>query len=298
MEDYITLSELYIYDSKLFKTKNLKSFLKNFKIQESDTVKLKGNKIGIKKTWIKKNIPSFNLKLEEIKERESINFFEVVLTLEKYKCKTFNPINLNLDSTTVKYFLKEEKRTPYFTRKGLIKIMVHYNDLPDYIFEWINELNNGLLKPQVNNLKNVIEMVNLNHPPIIKKTDGVLSLSNQRTTLYNVNTEDIIVDFKRIGDLKNEPNLSIVLDDYKCPVYSQLQLNLEKVLKEAKLDYQNSIKELKQEKVIQHLQQELEKEKSLKDQMLSLHQSFIPMSIKPSPICSPNKSLLKPSKIQ
>lgn len=134
MEDYITLSELYIYDSKLFKTKNLKSFLKNFKIQESDTVKLKGNKIGIKKTWIKKNIPSFNLKLEEIKERESINFFEVVLTLEKYKCKTFNPINLNLDSTTVKYFLKEEKRTPYFTRKGLIKIMVHYNDLPDYIF--------------------------------------------------------------------------------------------------------------------------------------------------------------------
>ncbi|ADO00442.1 hypothetical protein WIV_gp098 [Wiseana iridescent virus] len=297
MEDYITLSELYVYDSKLFKTKNLKSFLRTFKIQEGDTVKLKGNKIGIKKGWVKKNIPSFNLKLEEIKERESINFFEVALTLEKYKCKTFNPINLNLDSTTVKYFLKEEKRTPYFTRKGLIKIMVLYNDLPDYIFEWINELNNGLLKPQLNNLKNVMEMVNLNHPPIIKKTDGVLSLSNH---VYNVNTEDIIVDFKRIGDLKNEPNLSTVLNEYKCPVYSQLQLNLEKVLKEAKLDYQNSIKELKQERVIQHLQQELEKEKSLKDQMLSLHQSFIPMSIKPSPSqCSPTtKSVLKPSKIQ
>ena len=122
MEDYITLDEIYIHDPKLFKTtKNLKSFVKNHKIQENDMV-LKGAKIlGIKKNWIKKYIPSFNLKLQEFDQGV---FFEVLPTLEKYlpKIKTFNPITFNLDSTTVKYFIIEGKRIPYFTKKGYVKI--------------------------------------------------------------------------------------------------------------------------------------------------------------------------------
>jgi hypothetical protein len=307
MEDNINLNEIYIHDSKLFKAKNLKSFIKNHKIQEHDMVKLKGNKIGIKRSWIKKNIPSFNLKLEEMSDPESINYFEVGPALEKYGCKTFNPISLNLDSTTVKYFIKEDKRTPYFTRKGLIKIMVLFNALQENIFDWMYELNNGCLQSQTNNLLNVSEMVNLNHTPIVKQVGGEAVLSNH---IYNVNNQDIIVDFKRIGDLKKEPNLKLVLEDYKCPLYSQMQLNFEKSLHEAEANFNNKLKELKQEKVIQHLQQELDKEKSLKDQVLSLTQSFMPMSmingdIKPSPSPyisnnSPAKTLskLKPSKIQ
>ena len=307
MEDNINLNEIYIHDSKLFKAKNLKSFIKNHKIQEQDMVKLKGNKIGIKRNWIKKNIPSFNLKLEEMSDTESVNYFEVGPTLEKYGCKTFNPISLNLDSTTVKYFIKEDKRTPYFTRKGLIKIMVLFNALQENIFDWMYELNNGCLQSQTNNLLNVSEMVNLNHTPIVKQVGGDAVLSNH---IYNVNNQDVIVDFKRIGDLKKEPNLKLVLEDYKCPLYSQLQLNFEKSLHEAEVNFNNRIKELKQEKVIQHLQQELDKEKSLKDQVLSLTQSFMPMSMingdtKPSPSPyisnnSPAKTLskLKPSKIQ
>src|SRR5574344_1911152 len=128
MEDYITLNEIYIYNPKLFKVKNLKSFVKNHKIQENDMV-LKGAKIlGIKKNWVKKNIPSFNLKLEEFNYNDG--FFEVIPTLEQYlpKIKTFNPITLNLDSTTVKYFIKEGERTPYFNKKGYMKIKILYND--------------------------------------------------------------------------------------------------------------------------------------------------------------------------
>ncbi|CCV02350.1 hypothetical protein IIV30_155R [Invertebrate iridescent virus 30] len=296
MEDYITLTELYIFDSKLFKSKNLKSFFKTFKMSDNDMVKLKGNKIGIKSSWVKKKIPSFNLKLEEIPDNIS-NFFEVKLVLEKYNCKTFNPTSLYLDSTMVKYFLKEEKRTPFFTQKGLIKIMVFYNDLPENIFKWIFELNNGSLKSEVNNLDNIIEMVNLNHPPIIK--NNILYQSN----LYSVEPNDIILDFKRVSDFKKEPTL---IEKYKCPVYTQIQVNFQNSLKEMQSNFDHQLKELKQDKIIQILQQELDKEKSLKNQVLQLTQSFIPMSAmngnpipSPSPyVHSPTKVSLKPSKIK
>lgn len=319
MEDYITLVELYIYHSKLFKTKNLKGFIRTNKIQENDVVKLKAGKIGIKKTWIKKNIPSFNLKLREMKEEEEKDYFEVQSTLEKYGCKTFNPVNFNLDSTMVKFFLKEEnygeiqlKRKPYFTRKGLLKIMVFFNAVPENIFTWMHELSNGCMQSQVDNLNNILEMVNLNHTPIIKNVNGDMAISNH---IYNINKEDIVVDFKRVADLKKESNLKMVVEEYRCPIYSQLQTDFNRSLEEAETRYNNKLKELKQEKVIQHLQQELDKEKSLKDQVLSLTQSFIPVrgpspysrdeplygEMKPSP--SPIKSLgkvgsLKPSKIQ
>lgn len=297
MEDYITLAEIYIFNPKLFKSKNLKSFLKTFKISDNDMVKLKGNKIGIKNSWIKKKLPLFNLKLEEISDKEIDNFFEVKLILEKYNCKTFNPTTFNIDSSMVKYFLKEDKRTPYFTQKGLVKIMVFYNDLPENIFKWIFELNNGSLRSQLDNLNNVAEMVQLNHPPIIKK--NTLELSN----LYSIEQDDIILDFKRVSDFKKEPNS---IDKYKCPVYTKLQANFENSLKEIQANFNHEIKELKQEKVIQLLQQELDKEKSLKNQVLQLTQSFIPMSAingdkaSPSPYTpSPTKvSLLKPSKIK
>ena len=52
MEEYVTLTELYVFDQKPFK-KNLKSFIKTFKVSESDMVVLKAGKVGIKKNWIK-----------------------------------------------------------------------------------------------------------------------------------------------------------------------------------------------------------------------------------------------------
>lgn len=316
MEDYITLDEIYIYNSKLFKTKNLKSFIKHHKIQENDMVTTTSSKsnnkiLGIKKIWVKKNIPSFNLKLEELKNDQ---FFEVISTLEKYipKTKTFNPANLNLDSTMVKYFAQEGKRVPYFTQKGYIKIKILFNDFDDLNYVWLSELINGKLQPHLDNLENILEMLNLKHAPILKNINGDLVLSNH---IYNINKNDIIVDFKRVGNLKKEPNLKNVIEDYKCPLYSQLQINFNTELKEAENNFNIKLKELKQEKVIQHLQQELDKEKSLKDQVLSLTQSFIPMStigeIKPSPSPYINQNnhnsptlktsgfgKLKPSKIQ
>ena len=309
MEDYITLSEIYIYNSKLFKTKNLKSFVRNHKIQENDMVKLKANKIGIKKNWLKKNLPSFNLKLLEISENKEIDFFEVLPTLEKYSCKIFNPITLNLDSTMVQYFIKEGKRTPYFTKKGLVKIMVLFNDIPEHTFNWMYELINGRMQSQIDNLTNVLEMVNLNHIPIVKNINGKMVLPNHT---YTIDKDDIVVDFKRIGDLKKEKDLNVSIEDYKCPLFSQFQTNFKKGLDEAEHQFNLKIKELKQEKVIQHLQQELEKEKCLKDQAISLTQSFIPgfntaidngdIKPSPSPYNPPAKTIsggkLKPSKIQ
>ena len=320
MEDYITLSEIYIYNPKLFKTKNLKSFVRNHKIQENDMVKLKANKIGIKKNWLKKNLPSFNLKLLEYSDSNDSDFFEVQSTLEKYGCKIFNPIALNLDSTTVQYFNKDGKRTPYFTRKGLIKIMVLFNDVPENIFNWTYELTNGSMQSQINNLSNVLEMVNLNHVPVVKNINGKMVLSNH---IYTIDKGDVVVDFKRIGDLKKESDLTCSIDGYKCPLFSQIQTNFQKGLDEAEQNFNLKVKELIQEKVILHLQQELEKEKCLKDQAISLTQSFIPGfitetpfgrsasigplgpigngEIKPSPspyIASSGTGKLKPSKIQ
>lgn len=298
MADYVTLDEIYVYNPTLFKTKNLKGFLKAHKVQEDDMVKLKANTIGLSKTWIKKNLASFNLKLTELSDKESIDFFEVQQTLAKYGVKNFNPINLKVDSTMVKYFLKDGKRTPYFTRKGLIKIMVLFNSLPSNIFNWIDELINGRLQSQTNNLNNVTEMVTSSHIPFVKNIDGDLVISDH---IYNITDDDIIVDFKRAADLKKETNLKQKIEDYKCPIFTQLQLKYKKGLKEAQENYNQKLKELTQEKVIQHLQLELEKEKSLKDQAISLTQSFIPNfvngDVKPS-LSPPPKKTLKPSKVQ
>jgi hypothetical protein len=272
MESYVTLAEIYIFDAKLFKTKNLKSFIKNHKIQEIDIIKLKNSKLAIKQTWLKKNLPSFNLKLTEINEIQLSSFFEVQSILEKYKCKIFNPVNFNLDSTMVKYFIKDGKRTPYFNKKGLIKIMIHYNDLNENIFNWITELHNGSLQTEINNLNNIIEIVNLKHVPVIKNINGNMVLSE----CYSLSMEDVIVDFKRVDSLKKEPNLNHVIEQYKCPLYTQLQANYQKGLEEAERRFNDRVKELKQEKIIQHLEQELDKEKKLKDQMFSLTQSFVP----------------------
>lgn len=272
MEDYIALSEIYVYDSKLFKSKNLKSFVRNHKIQENDMVKLKANKIGIKKNWIKKNLPSFNLKLEEFVDDKN-SYFEVHSTLEKYGCKIFNPVTLSLDSTMVRFFTKDGKRTPYFTKKGLMKIMVLFNAVPENIFNWVYELVNGCMQAQLDNLSNISEMVNLNHIPVVKTINGKMVLSSH---VYSIDKDDIVVDFKRVGDLKKEANLNQTVEGYKCPLFSQIQTNFHKGLIEAEQQFDLKVKDLKQEKVIQHLQQELEKEKCLKDQAISLTQSFIP----------------------
>lgn len=305
MIDYITLNEIYIFNPKLFKNKSLKSFVKIHKIHNNDMV-TKDNKIlGIKKNWVKQNIPYFDHKLEEYNEK-NCDFYEAIPTLRQYlpKLKTFNPIGLNLNSTLVKYFDKEGERTPYFTKKGYMKIKILFNDFDDQGYLWLYELTSGTLVPQLYNLQNIIEMVNLKHTPVIKNINGQMVLSNH---IYNIEKEDIIVDFKRIGDLKKEKNLNYTIEDYKCPLYSQLQINFEKGLKEAETNYENKLKQLSHEKVIQHLQQELNKEKCLKDQVIALTQSFIPAFANdeksPSPYSQKHESnkgpnLLKPSKIK
>jgi len=299
MEDHVTLQEIYVYDATLFKTRNLRCFIKHHNIPENDVVKLKGA-YGVKKSWVKKYLTSFNLKLSGLNDQESINLFEVQPTLEKYGQKRFNPVGLGLNSTMVKYFQDDGRRVPYFTRKGLIKVMVFFNDLPDDIYSWIYELGFGSLRPQLKNLENTIEMVNLNHVPIIKNINNHMVLSNH---IYNINKNDIVVDFKRVADLKKEKNLDAVVESYKCPLFTQLQLNFQKSIEEVEKIFSDQVKDLKQEKVIQHLKQELDKEKSLKDQVLSLTQSFMPpiKEASPSPSLHPQTKVLsgfiKPSKI-
>jgi hypothetical protein len=272
MEDYVTLNELYIYDSNLFK-KNLKSFIKINKIEDKHTIKLKGNKIGISTTWIKKNLPSFNLKLTE---NADVKYTEALTLLEKYGCKVLNPIILNLDSTMVKYFNKNGKRTPYFTQKGVIKIKMFFNDIPEPIFNWIHELTNGSLNQYVDNLENMVEIIALEKIPILSEVDDKMVLNKH---LYNLNDKDIIVDFKQIGHLKKELQKEKVIkniESYKCPVFAQLQLNYKRGLEEAQKNFETKLQEIKQEKMVELLKHELEKEKCLKDQAISLTQSFIP----------------------
>lgn len=184
MIDYITLNEIYIFNPKLFKNKSLKSFVKIHKIHNNDMV-TKDNKIlGIKKNWVKQNIPYFDHKLEEYNEK-NCDFYEAIPTLRQYlpKLKTFNPIGLNLNSTLVKYFDKEGERTPYFTKKGYMKIKILFNDFDDQGYLWLYELTSGTLVPQLYNLQNIIEMVNLKHTPVIKNINGQMVLSNH---IYNI----------------------------------------------------------------------------------------------------------------
>lgn len=301
MEEYVTLTELYVFDKKPFK-KNLKSFIKTFKVSESDMVVLKAGKVGIKKNWIKKNIPSFNLNLEEFKQVHEKEYFNVKVVLEKYRCKNFNPISLNLDSTTVKYFKFEGCRTPFFTIKGLMKIMVLFNDISGNIYNWIYELSSGKLVPYTHNLHNVVQMVTSNHIPVFKKINNRLV----PTQLYDVDglNDLFVVDFKKMGELDELKNIDD-FEKYKCPLFSCLQNKYLKDTKDLENRFNSAIKEIKQEKIIEHLQTQLENEKCLKDQVLSLTQSFIPyqkegkidppkqLKVSSSPGC-----LLKPSKIK
>ena len=315
MEEYITLHEIYIHNPKLFKNKNLKGFIKTYKVEPNDMDKLKNNKIGIKLSWIKEKIPSFddNLKFYD-KKKHSFKFFDAKKILEKYGCKTFNPIKFNLNSSMVQYFfthsdLEHSERKPYFTWKGLFKIMVFYSDISENTLRWIFELEHGNLKLQKDQLNNIVEMVNSQHTPIIRIVDDrMITLDH----FYDINNDDIIIDFKKIHDFKTEIDLKTI-DTFKCPLYSQLQKNFRNDLKEAEKNYEIKLKEINQEKVIQYYQQELKKEKSLKDQMVLLTQSLIPhlneeykptsshsleKERKPTLSSSSEKVCLKPSKIK
>lgn len=285
----ITLTELYIYDRSLFKIKNLKSFLKTHKVPEHDVSRLKGNKIGVTSAWVKKNLPQFKLNLlDPTSSTEPV--FDVKTILEKYKCKNFNPILLNLDSSTVKYYLVSDERTPFFTKKGLIKIMVLFDQFDDNIYEWVSELWEGDLKTCVTNLSNVKEMVSADHPPIVKK--------DKKGNIYDISLDDTIIDFKHIHDYKMDNDLS----KWKCPLFSQVLNLCQQKIRETETIYENQVKELKQDKMIQVLKQELDKEKSLKDQALSLTQSFVPHRFIASPEHHESPQIktpiLKPSKIK
>jgi hypothetical protein len=296
--DYVSLNEIYVHDPKLFKSKNLKGFVKTYKIDDKFLVK-RGSVWFVCARWVQSNITSFVTKLDDVDHAKSKQFFQVQSTLEKYRVKSFNPVNYNMDSTCVKFFMQEGVRTPYFTKKGLLKIMVLFNDVDDKVFDWLDSLVYGGLKPQLENVGNVLEMVTMDHPPIIKKDNGRVRLSYHA---YSVNAEDSVVDFRKVFDVKKEQHLDHNFADYECPVFRQIKLNFEKGLLEAQNAYEQKIKDLKHEKVVHHLKQELEKEKSLKDQAISLTQSFIPAQCKASrsPVIDGAKpeGILKPSKIR
>lgn len=288
-EEYITLEELYLYNSKLFK-KNLKSFYRTFNVP--DDCKEAGF-MAVKKSWVEMVIPTFNCECEEINPKEK--YFEVKTTLEKYGCKKFNPIGLNLDSTHVKYFNVCGKRTPFFTPKGMIKIMVLYNDISNNLYEWVYELFYGRLKPQIDNLNNIVEMANVVDIPIFKKDYDKITQIHLFDLDDSTIGNEIVLDFKRLGDFKKEER---EVERYKCPLHLYLQKQYAKKLKEVEDKFNFEIKEIKQEKVIKQLQQELDKEKCLKE----LTQSFIPKQIispqveQINGIVKPN--ILKPSKIK
>jgi hypothetical protein len=290
----VALSELYIHDRNLFKNKNLKSFVKNNKIGEHDVVRFKNNQIGITYSWIKKNLPKFNLNLAEYSPNEH-RLVEVKSTLEKYKCKRFNPILLNLDSSSVHYYLVDKERTPFFTYKGLIKMMVLFNELEDNIYDWVAELHDGDLKAHCENLQNIKEMVNLPYPPLIKNGDATTLYPNG---LFDISLDDVVIDFKHVNDYKKDLNIV----KWKCPLFSQIQKKCKQEIISIEKSFEEKLKELRQEKTIEALKKELDKEKSLKDQALSLTQSFIPLSkVSDSPALSSESKtpvFLKPSRIK
>jgi hypothetical protein len=296
MVEFITLYEIYVHNPKLFKNKNLKSFIKLNDISDNDVCtsidgRSKGN-IGISKKWIKKNLPTLSLTIPSIdsdflkvsgtglmagaglRSQSGNHYFEAQTTLAKYGVKKFNPTIFNFDFTSVEYFLKDNQRTPYLTRKGLHKLMIIYNDIPDQVYSWIDELIDGGLQSHHLNLPNVVEMVNTVCIPAMREVDGKMIL---KQGVYSLERSDVLVDFRRIADLKTDNgSVQHKLDEYKCPVFAQLQTMHEQIVREAE-------QRLKQEKKIQRLEQELEMEKSLKNQVLSLTQSFVPHCVVQSP---------------
>lgn len=277
MEDYISLQEIYVYNSTLFKPKSLKSFLRTQPITEDDYIK-KGSKIEIKAAWVKQHMPAFDQTLQTFTNEKS-KVFEV--------SKNFNPVQLNMDSSCVKYLSKDGKRTPFFTIKGYIKVMALHNTIPDQTLAWISELMYGRLQPHLDSLEDVVEMVSAQHVPIVKVINDEWMLSDTSVTEYS----DVIVDFRKVGQLKKEQDKNInALEKYKCPIYKQMKTSFDK-----------RVEEIEQKHMIQSLHQELDKEKSLKDQAISLTQSFVPNFDKrlDSPPCGKlnGKGSLRPSKM-
>jgi hypothetical protein len=268
--EYVTLEELYVHSPKSFKTKYLKGYIKTFNIPEEDVACFKGGRLGVSLTWLKANLSTFKTQLTRITDdidHEQLDYFEVQKTLEKYNLKVFNPMNLKMNSTTVKYFLKNGKRTPYFTRKGLVKITIHFDDTPEpLLWDWIFDLMHGDLKHKVGELENVKEMVKRSHPPVVRRVDNKMVLVDH---IYDLQADDRVIDFQRVASLKKD------LDNaraYTCPLFDRMRLTFEAAVEQ----YEQKYKELVKDKVISHLKQELEKEKSLKDQAVTLTQSFIP----------------------
>jgi hypothetical protein len=105
-QQYISLTEIYITDRNLFKSKNLKGFLTTHSVPESAVQKIKG-KLHISLAWVKKNLSSFKTSLPDVALASpgcEDEFFEIKSTLATIGGKYFNPITLNFDSTHIKYF--------------------------------------------------------------------------------------------------------------------------------------------------------------------------------------------------
>lgn len=291
--DFVSLEELYVHAPGDFVTRNIRGFAAVKRIPEEHLTTLKGKRLAVSTCWLKRNMPDFKIDLEDASDGASKDgFFKVQQTLEKYKVKTFNPMKMRLDASDVKYFDLNGARTPYFTTKGLLKIKVMFNDVSDDLWRWFVGVFRGEFG-QVDNLENVKEMVKIKHAPLMRKVDGKTVLVDH---VYDIQKDDVVVDFKRLANLKHDMFAGKDVRCYTCPLFDKLRSTFETIVEHR----EQQLRDVRQEKEVHHLRQELEREKSLREQAVALTASFVPRDTVAIPSCSPQplKASLKPSKIR
>lgn len=288
-QDYVSLEELYVHAPNAFKARNLKGFVVANHLAEEDWKILKGKRLVVSAAWVRDRMPDFKLCLEPAPEdnAQDRRFFKVRKVLDDYGVKSFNPMTMRLTSSEIQYFDCDGVRTPYFTVKGLLKVKVSFNDVPNNLWEWFVELFQGDLTSQIDNLENVKEMVKIKHAPLMRKVGDRTVLIDH---VYDIRKDDVVADFKRVAALKRDVVVGKDVQGYTCPLFDKLRSAFE-----ASVEHRDQkMRELKQEKALSHLKQELEREKSLRE----LTTSFAPprAHLNPSQSSEPRPSL-KPSKI-
>ncbi|ABF82058.1 hypothetical protein MIV028R [Invertebrate iridescent virus 3] len=282
MDQYITLVELYIYDCNLFKSKNLKSFYKVHRVPEGDIVpKRRGGQLaGVTKSWVETNLVHFPLWLSEWDETRwgVLNHYPLESWLEKNVSSKVpvNPVMWNFDSECLVYFFHNGRRTPFLTPKGVVKLQVFYNLMSGKEVEWFYEISNGFLKPHLHQLSNVRELVRLKHAPVVVGAGGPRLVTEG---VYSLRDDDFVVDCSQIAAVKRaiergESHQS--LRKYQCPLFVALTDKFQDTVKLVEKKFEVQLNELKAETTIQVLREQLRQEKKLKEQVLSLTQSFIP----------------------
>lgn len=272
MQQHVSLAELYVYDSSLFKkSKHLNAFVKLHAVPAEDVVKLNGGKLAVTASWVASNITDFVLSLPRL----GTNLVEAKTALAAYGCKSFNPHVFNLDSTMIVYLDVEKARVPYLTPRGVAKLALYFNKCDAKILDWVVELQSGGLSGFVDRLEAAKCM--FGKPVFARRRGDKFEVCDN---IVEMSTQDIVVDRRAISDLREELRLDPKRQDvekHSCKLFTRLQTL-----------HAEQLRELDFKKTVCKLEMELEKEKSLKDQALSLTQSSFKV---------PPKSTLQASKI-